>query len=84
MNYTALYSTIYRVRNLTRSVAKILAWALGLQLVVLYGLASVADTPLLQLAGPCLRFAAVLAVAIFGPRIFDAALARIAARYRRV
>ncbi|WP_407238137.1 hypothetical protein [Escherichia coli] len=64
MNYTALYSTIYRVRNLTRTVAKVLAWALGLQLAILYGLATVADAPLTQLAGPGLRFAAVLAVVI--------------------
>ncbi|WP_318628932.1 hypothetical protein [Proteus mirabilis] len=80
MNYTALYSTIYRVRNLTRAVAKVLAWALGLQLAILYGLATVADAPLMQLAGPGLRFAAVLAVVIFAPRVFDAALRRIATR----
>ena len=80
MNYTALYSTIYRVRNLTRIFAKILAWALGLQLTILYGLATVADAPLTNLAGPCLRFAVAVAAFIFAPRAFDAVLARISAR----
>lgn len=78
MNYTTLYSTIYRVRNLTRTITKILAWTLGLQLAILYGLAIVADAPLIQLVGPGLRFAAVLAMLIFVPRVFDAALRRIA------
>lgn len=83
MNYTALYSTLYRVRGLTRTVAKIFAWLYGLQLLVLYGLATVADAPLTSLAGPGLRFGAALAVFIFAPRVFDAVLARISARYRR-
>ncbi|EHT4632488.1 hypothetical protein KX199_004621 [Salmonella enterica] len=43
-------------------------------------MATVADAPLMQLAGPGLRFAAVLAVVIFAPRVFDAALRRIATR----
>ncbi|EBG3748883.1 hypothetical protein FIX32_21515 [Salmonella enterica] len=78
MDHTALYSVIWRVRNLTRTVAKILAWALGLQLVILYGLATVADAPLMQLAGPAIRFAVVLVVVIFAPRVFDAVLRRLA------
>lgn len=80
MNNTALYSAIYRLRNVTRTVAKILAWLYGLQFAILYGMATAADAPLTRLAGPGLRFAAVLAVVIFAPRVFDAVLRRIAER----
>ncbi|ECN4650317.1 hypothetical protein ACPVB9_004456 [Escherichia coli] len=83
MNYTALYSTLYRVRGLTRTAAKVFTWLFGVQLLVLYGLATVADAPLTSLAGPGLRFAAALAAFILAPRVFDAVLARISARYRR-
>lgn len=83
MTTTALYSTVYRVRGLTRTVAKVFTWLFGVQLAVLYVLATVADAPLATLAGPGLRFAAALAVVIFAPRVFDAVLARIAAHYRR-
>lgn len=77
MKKSALYSTIYSMRNIIRTIAKTLAWALGLQLVVLYMLAAVADAPLVQLVEPGLRFLAVLAVVLLSPRIFDAALRRI-------
>ncbi|WVM91467.1 hypothetical protein ULG90_15570 [Halopseudomonas pachastrellae] len=79
MNYTALYSTLYRVRGLTRTAAKVFTWLFGVQLLVLYGLATVADAPLTSLAGPGLRFAAALAAFILAPRVFDAVLARISA-----
>ena len=82
MNYTSLYWIIYCVRNITCIVAKTLAWILGLQLAILYGAAIVNDVPLIQLSGPGLRFAAVLAVVIFAPQFFDAALCRIATRYQ--
>lgn len=80
MNNAALYSTIYRARGLTRIIAKVFAWLFGIQLAVLYLLASIADAPLTQLAGPGFRFALVLAVLFIGPRIFDAVLSRLAAR----
>lgn len=83
MNSTTLYSTIYRARGLTRTVAKLFAWVFGVQLAVLYLLATAADAPLFSLAGHGLRFAAALAVMIFAPRVFDAVLARIAAHHRR-
>lgn len=77
MKRSALYSTIYSMRNIIRTIVKTLAWALGLQLVVLYMLATVADAPLVQLVEPGLRFLAVLAVVLLSPRIFDAALRRM-------
>lgn len=77
MKKSALYSTIYSMRNIIRTIAKTLAWALGLQLVVLYMLAAVADAPLVQLVEPGLRFLAVLIVVLLSPRIFDAALRRM-------
>ncbi|ECW9094575.1 hypothetical protein [Escherichia coli] len=83
MNYTALYSTIYRVRGITRIAAKLFAWLFGVQLFVLYALATAADAPMASLAGPGLRFGLALAAFFFAPRIFDAVLARISARYRR-
>ncbi len=83
MNSTALYSTIYRVRGITRTAAKLFAWIFGVQLAVLYGLATAADAPLHTLAGHGLRFASALAVMVYSPRIFDAVLARIAARHRQ-
>ncbi|NIE78364.1 hypothetical protein F3J45_28460 [Pantoea sp. Ap-967] len=83
MTTTALYSTLYRVRGLTRTVAKAFAWLFGVQLAVLYVLATVADAPLTSLAGPGLRFAAALAaVVILAPRVFNAVLAWIAAKRR--
>lgn len=83
MNSTTLYSTIYRARGLTRTIAKLFAWVFGVQLAVLYLLATAADAPLFSLAGHGLRFAAALAVVIFAPRVFDAVLARIAAQHGR-
>lgn len=83
MNNTTLYSTIYRARGLTRTVAKLFAWVFGVQLAVLYLLATAADAPLFSLAGHGLQFVAALAVMIFAPRVFDAVLARIAARSSR-
>lgn len=78
MNYTTLYSTIYRARNLTHKLAKVLVWVFGLQAAILYLLASVADAPLTSLLGPALRVAAAVAFMILAPRVFDAALRRIA------
>ena len=78
MNYTALYSSIYRARNLTLKIAKALVWVLGLQAAVLYLLASIADAPLTSLVGPALRVAAAVAFMVMTPRVFDAALRRIA------
>lgn len=83
MTNTAIYSTLYRVRGLTRTVAKVFAWLFGVQLAVLYALATVADAPLTTLSGPSLRFVAALAVMVYSPRIFDAVLARIATRHRQ-
>lgn len=78
MNYTTLYSSIYRARNLTRKLAKVLVWVFGLQAAILYLLASVADAPLTSLTGPALRVGAAVAFMILAPRLFDAALRRIA------
>nr|AGH89368.1 putative membane protein [uncultured bacterium] len=83
MKITALYSAIYSVRGITRTAAKLFAWIFGVQLAVLYGLATVADAPLTSLAGPGLRFGLALVAFVFAPRVFDAVLARISARYRR-
>ncbi|HGA7692122.1 TPA: hypothetical protein ACITFF_001815 [Salmonella enterica subsp. enterica serovar Virchow] len=83
MNYTTLYSTLYRARGLTRTAAKVFTWLFGVQLLVLYGLATAADAPLSSLAGPGLRFGVALGAFVLAPRIFDAVLARINARYRR-
>jgi hypothetical protein len=82
MNRTALYSTVYRVRNLTRTVSKIFTWLFGAQLAILFVLASGADASLTHLAAPGLRFASMLAVFIFVPRIFDVLLRKIASPYR--
>ncbi|HHM6473252.1 TPA: hypothetical protein ACRNL1_005376 [Pseudomonas aeruginosa] len=84
MNYTALYSTLYRVRNVTRLAAKIAAWLFGIQTAILFLLASGAGASLPYTSTPALRFAAALAVLFLAPRLFDAALRRIAtaARHR--
>lgn len=74
MIYSALYSTIFRVRNLVRVLAKVYTWAYGLQFVILYGLATAADAPLGQLTDPGLRFVGGLAVMFFAPKVFDIAL----------
>ena len=78
MNYTTLYSTVYTARNLTRKLAKALVWVFGLQAAILYLLASVADAPLTSLIGPALRVAVAVAFMTLAPRVFDAALRRIA------
>ncbi|EGJ6041349.1 TPA: hypothetical protein ACYZ5L_003994 [Escherichia coli] len=84
MNYTALYSTLYRVRNITHTAAKVFAWLFGVQTAILFLLASGAGAALPYTSTPALRFAAALAVLFIAPRLFDAALRRIAtaARHR--
>ncbi|MBD8483920.1 hypothetical protein [Pseudomonas coleopterorum] len=77
MNYTTLYSGVYRARNLTHKLAKVLVWVFGLQAAILYLLASVADAPLTSLTGPALRVAVAVAFMLLVPRLFDTALQRI-------
>ncbi|VVE59291.1 hypothetical protein PAN31117_05242 [Pandoraea anapnoica] len=69
-----LCELIYSARNPVRIVAKIYAWCTGVQLGILYILASIADAPLTTLLHPALRALTALAILFLVPRLFDAAL----------
>ncbi|WP_443694968.1 hypothetical protein [Pseudomonas sp.] len=77
MSYTALYSFICLVQSLTHKLAKVLVLVFGLQAVILYLLASVADAPLASLIIPAMRVLSAVAFLMLAPRVFNAALQRI-------
>ncbi|EPW5305621.1 hypothetical protein ACWMTA_004348 [Escherichia coli] len=77
MNYI---TTLYSVRKIVRTVAKLFAWLAGIQTGILFLLATGADAPLPFTSAPAIRFGICILVYFIAPRIIDALIRKLAAR----
>lgn len=69
----------YRIRHLIRVMAVIFAWLYGVQAVLIFIMAEVADMPMPLTSPQVIRFAISMAILYVGPRLIDKAIQKMAA-----
>jgi len=85
--YSTLYALLFRVRNVTRRIAKLAAWITGLPAAIVAVWASGLGKPLADSIGTgnpfALHFAVCFGAFIILPRLFDFAMRRVAALFEK-